>query len=91
VAEHAPFQSSEAITTQSTLFLVQCAAKKQSSAMPARDLYCSPWFVKARAYVEQHGGRWFILSAKHGLVEPTAVLTSYNVTLNTMPADRRRQ
>ena len=59
--------------------------------MPARDLYCSPWFVKARVYVERHGGRWRILSAKHGLVEPTEILNTYNVTLNTMPSDRRRQ
>lgn len=79
------------MTVRSTLFLVQCASKKRSSAMPARDLYCSPWFVKARAYVEHQGGRWLILSAKHHVVEPHQVLKPYDVTLNRMSAVRRRQ
>jgi hypothetical protein len=36
------------------------------------------------------GDRWFILSAKHGLLRPDEVVAPYEETLNTMSADRRR-
>ena len=64
------------------LFLVQCVAKKRPRPARARDLYLSPWFVKARAYVEsQPRARWLILSAKHGALPPMRRIRPYNVTL----------
>ena len=53
-----------------TVFLVSCVSKKHNRPMPARELYCSAWFQKARAFVERQVGEWFILSAKYGLVAP---------------------
>lgn len=50
-----------------TVFLVSCVKRKRTSAAPARDLYISDWFVKARRYVERRRARWFILSAEYGL------------------------
>jgi hypothetical protein len=72
------------------MFLVSCVAAKRSAAAPARDLYISDWFQKARAYVEKQGDPWFILSAKHGLVRPDQVLQPYELTLNNMAAKERR-
>ncbi|MDH7641144.1 DUF6884 domain-containing protein [Sphingomonas oryzagri] len=69
--------------------LVQCVAGKGTTPAPARDLYTSDWFVKARAYVEAQGGPWFILSAEHGLVDPDETIAPYDVTLNTMRAADR--
>jgi hypothetical protein len=58
--------------------------------MAAKDLYISDWFVKARAYVEQAGDEWFILSAEYGLVSSETVIAPYERTLNTLRiADRR--
>lgn len=57
--------------------------------MPARDLYSSDWFLKARDYVEAQKAKWFILSAKHGLVPPHQVIQPYNVTLNDMNSGQR--
>lgn len=70
--------------------LVACVAQKRETPMRARDLYQSDWFVKARRYVEAQGGRWFILSALHGLVSPASVVAPYNVTLGDMSAADRR-
>ena len=71
--------------------LVSCVGKKQSVAVPARELYFSPWFRKARSYVESTGLPWFVLSAMYGLVHPDRIITPYELTLNNMPAtDRRR-
>ena len=52
--------------------------------------YLSPWFVKARDYVEATGMPWLILSAEHGLLHPDAEVSPYERTLNTMPVAERR-
>ena len=73
-----------------TLYLVSCVSKKRDQACPAKDLYISTWFRKARAYVELCGNPWFILSAEYGLLDPTTVIGPYERTLNTMPVAERR-
>lgn len=62
--------------------LVSCSKSKLGEAAPARELY-SPSYVfrKSAEYVEQHCDEWFVLSAKHGLVDPSDVLEPYDETL----------
>ena len=67
-----------------TFFLVSCVSKKHSRPLPARSLYCSDWFNKARQYVERQRYPSFILSAKYGLVRPDEIISPYDVTLNNM-------
>lgn len=74
----------------SPVHLVACVAGKRERPAPARELYTSPWFQKARAYVEHQGGQWFILSAKHGLIGPDEVIEPYDETLARMSAAQRR-
>ena len=69
--------------------LVSCASKKHPIAAQAKDLYRSALFAKSREFVEQRCDSWFILSAKHGLVEPSEVLESYEETLNTKSREER--
>ena len=59
------------------ILLISCVKSKQSVAAPAKDLYTSPLFRKARTYAEQRGAPWFILSAEHGLVTPSQRLAPY--------------
>jgi hypothetical protein len=70
--------------------LVGCVKSKQSQAAPARELYVSPLFRGRRAWVERTCDRWFILSAKHGLVEPDRVLAPYDEILMDLPRAVRR-
>ena len=72
------------------LCLVSCVSVKRSAAAPARDLYVSHWFRKARACIEALGCPWYILSAKHGLLDPNSMIDPYDETLKAMPVDRRR-
>lgn len=72
------------------VYLVACVAQKLDEPARARDLYRSDWFRKARAYVGEQGGRWFILSALHGLVSPTRRIEPYNLTLGDLSAAERR-
>ena len=71
-------------------YLVSCVGQKAASARPAKDLYQSDWFVKARRYAESSKAPWFILSAEFGLVRPDAVIAPYEKTLNNMGVGDRR-
>lgn len=73
-----------------SLYLVSCVKTKGLSAAPAKELYTSDWFRKARAYVERTGQPWFILSAKYGLLHPEEVIEPYELTLNSMPVVAQR-
>jgi hypothetical protein len=70
--------------------LVACASKKRSEPQQAQHLYISNWFLKASNYAKRTADRWYILSARHGLLEPTQVIAPYDESLNAMPAAARR-
>ncbi len=72
------------------VYLVACAKTKAAQPCAAKDLYRSDWFRKARAYVEAQSAPWFILSARHGLLDPDAVVAPYEANLPRMcKLDRR--
>lgn len=74
-----------------TVYLVSCVSQKREEPSPAKDLYVSDWFRKARRYAEASGSPWFVLSAKYGLVNPNEMVAPYERTLNTMSVADRRQ
>lgn len=64
--------------------LVQCTASKRDELAPARNLYDeSDYFRKQRAYAEAVADRWFIQSAKYGLLAPSMEIEPYD----TRPRD----
>lgn len=71
--------------------LVSCVKSKRAAPHPARDLYTSPLFKGLRRYAETHADRWYVLSAKHGLLDPDRVTAPYEQTLNTMGEAARRR
>jgi len=78
-------------TANDVTYFVSCVGQKKKAPTYAKELYVSPWFLKAREFVEATGCQWFILSAEHGLVEPDSVFGPYEKTLNQMLiSDRRR-
>ena len=86
-----PPQSLAQYNCRMVIHLVSCVGRKQSVPAPARDLYTSSWFRKARSYADSTGRPWFVLSAKHGLVHPDEVISPYDLTLNTVLVADRRQ
>ena len=73
------------------MYLVSCVSKKRGRPAKAKELYVSPWFRKARGFVERRQARWFILSAEYGLVRPEKIIDPYEKTLNTMGVAERRK
>lgn len=72
-----------------TVILVGCGKTKAPTARPARDLYIGVLFRAARAYAEAEvaAGRavaWAILSGKHRVVAPDAVIAPYDFKLSRL-------
>jgi hypothetical protein len=53
----------------------------------ARDAYLGPAFMTWRAYAEDSGCPWFILSTKYGLIEPGLSISNYSVPISEAEAD----
>lgn len=70
--------------------LIGCGSAKTPHAAPARDLYTGHLFRKAVRYAEATCTRWYVLSARHGLVHPDTVLEPYDVKLGRSHPDPAR-
>ena len=63
--------------------LVSCSKLKQSYSCLAEEMYSkSSLFKKATSFVKNNYTRWFILSAKYGLLQPEDIIDPYNISLN---------
>lgn len=70
--------------------LVGCVKRKLAVPALARDIYASPLWRFRREYAEQCAVPWFILSAKHGLLDPDTYIEPYDLALADLPSAERR-
>jgi len=73
-----------------TIVLVACVKEKANTALPAKDLYISGWFKKAAAAAQVLGPSWFILSTKHGLLNPDTIVEPYQKAFRDMDDAERK-
>jgi hypothetical protein len=72
--------------------LVSCVKSKRDEPAPPADLYTSSYFEKMRRYAEKHHDEWYILSAKHGLLEPGGEpIAPYDETLRNFSKAEQRE
>lgn len=71
--------------------LVGCGKSKLDRAAPARELYTGNLFAAARAWAETFADRWFVLSAKYGLVDPDTVIEPYDLKLSSLSREERER
>lgn len=73
--------------------LVSCTKSKREQAAKPADLYMeSAFFRKAREYVEANHHSWYILSAKHHLLDPGGPpIEPYDETLSGASVDTKRE
>jgi len=74
-----------------TICLVSCVKTKVAGTVAAKDLYNSALFTKNAQYASAIADKWFVLSAKHGLLDPEDVIASYDETLSKASVDVRRE
>lgn len=78
----------------SIIYLVGCGKTKLRHPAPARDLYVGNLFQARRRYVESRPypqQRWFVLSARYGLVAPDDVIEPYDLRLDQLTAAEREE
>ena len=71
----------ESRVQQVRIGLVGCVKNKLTTMAEAQNLYVSTLFKGRRRYVEHTCDRWFVLSALHKIVEPSDLLSPYDVSL----------
>lgn len=73
--------------------LVSCSKSKKEIASKPRELYIeSALFRKARRHVETHQDDWYILSAKHHVLDPEGEeIEPYDETLTNKTVDEKRE
>ncbi|MFC6768623.1 DUF6884 domain-containing protein [Natrinema soli] len=73
--------------------LVSCTKTKREQPVPPGELYSpSTLFSKARRYCERHHDNWYVLSAKHHLLEPDGPsIEPYDETLTGARVARKRE
>ena len=69
--------------------LVGSSGELAGSARPARELFASSGFARARESAVRSGHPWFVLSAKHGLLDPDDVVGPFAVLIGDQPAGYR--
>jgi hypothetical protein len=77
-------------TDGTRVILLGCVKQKHDHQAAAKDLYRSRLWTARRSYAEASGRPWLILSAKHGLLDPDARISPYDVELRTLSATERR-
>ena len=75
--------------TMKRICIVSCTAHKRGKPMPAEHLYSSHLFFRSRRYAQANYDGWLILSAKHGLVDPSRRIAPYDCKLTMLPAAER--
>jgi hypothetical protein len=72
--------------------LVSCVKTKRDEPAVPKELYTSDYFRKMRSYAEQAHDEWWILSAKHGLVDPDGEpIEPYEKTLTSAGVTEQRE
>lgn len=77
--------------TGKVIGLISCVKKKKEVATKAKELYTSSLFIKAKEFAEKKFDKYYILSAKYGLVDPDEVIEPYCITLKNKKIDERKK
>jgi len=73
----------------SLIGLISCVSTKKGYATEAKDLYASPLFLNSRKYAEIRLDKYYILSAKYGLLKPNDIIEPYEETLKNRSKSER--
>ena len=74
------------------IVLISCVSKKLNHKSKAQDLYVSPLFLKNLQYAKSlNPDKIFILSAKYGLLRLNEIIEPYDMTLNKMHSNEKKE
>lgn len=64
--------------------IIGCGKRKGTRPTEAQYLYTGTLFTLCRRFIAKRTSRWFILSAKHGLVDPGTIMTPYDLKVSDL-------
>lgn len=64
--------------------LISCTKKKLDTSDFAQNIYQGTSFVSGRAILEELCDRWYVLSARHGLLNPYTRIAPYDMSLDDL-------
>ena len=67
--------------------LIACSKSKQDHKCKAGEMYTGNLYTKSKELVEKSGEKWWILSAKHHLLDPDKEIEPYNEYLGDYSAE----
>lgn len=73
------------------IVLIGCGRHKKKSPTLARDLYTSARFKTSKTIAKNIEANFFVLSAKHGLLEPDQLVEPYDVDISALNEDEKNQ
>lgn len=73
------------------LFVIGCGRHKKKKPTLAKDLYTSDRFKRSKSIASNVGSSFFVLSAKHGLLQPDQLVEPYDVDICTLDAEIKAQ
>lgn len=68
---------------ESIVLLVSCGRRKSNVACEAQDMYNSYRFQRLKTIANTIGLRWYIISAKHGILSPNEIIEPYDLCLTS--------
>lgn len=80
-AKYGPYMPPPPKPPEPPLILIGCGKTKAAHPAPARDLYLGSLFRARRRYAEASGLRWYIISARYGLLDPDQLIEPYDQRL----------
>ncbi len=75
----------------SIVLLVSCGKRKSNVACKAKDMYNSHRFQRLKTIAETNNLKWYILSAKHGLLSPYEIIEPYDLCITDCSEEYKKQ
>lgn len=73
----------------SSICLVSDSKSQRHMKSLAENLFSSALFQKSKAYATTKCTRWYILSARYGLIEPNQLIEPYGMMFDDLPGEQK--
>lgn len=73
-----------------SIIVIGCGRHKKKSPTRAKDLYTSERFKRSKSIALNISAPFFVLSAKHGLLEPEQIVEPYDFEISTMGVQEKK-
>ena len=74
-----------------SIFIINCSKEKLNYPIKASDMYCSERFILSKKIAKKQGNKWYVLSAKYGLISPDTIIEPYDISVNDWSEKEKKE